>query len=87
MAVRNGFLRGEQIVCGDQGLVAQQATKGFDFFWGPIGEIGQRALTGFLTLAPAFAEEDGGRGVAVGDDGDIHAHNNAYINLFVKHYL
>ena len=76
MAVRDGFLRSEQVVWGDQGLVVQQAAEGLDFFFGPIGEIGQGALAGFLTVTPAFAEEDGGRGVAVRDDGDIHANIN-----------
>src|SRR5207253_119930 len=63
MAVRDGFLRSEQVVWGDQGLVVQQAAEGLDFFFGPIGEIGQGALAGFLTVTPAFAVEDGGRGI------------------------
>jgi hypothetical protein len=36
-----------------------------------VGEVSQGALAGFRALAPAFAEEDGGRGVAVGDGFDI----------------
>src|SRR5438874_9590112 len=48
MAVRDGFLRSEQVVWGDQGLGVQQAAEGLDFFFGPIGEIGQGALAGFL---------------------------------------
>ena len=73
MAVGQGLLGGEQIVRRDQGFVAQQATEGFDFLRGPGGKVGQGALAGFVAFAPAFAEEDGGRGVAVGDNGDVHA--------------
>src|SRR6516162_9862771 len=73
MAVGQGLSGGEQIVGGDQGFVAQQAAEALDFLWRPGGKVGQGALTGFVALAPAFAEEDGGRGVAVGDDGDVHA--------------
>jgi hypothetical protein len=40
MAVGNGFFCGEQVVRRNQRLVAQYAAKGFDSFWGPIGEIG-----------------------------------------------
>ena len=73
MAVRQGLAGGKQIVGRDQGFVAQQATEALDFLWRPGGKVGQGALAGFVALAPALAEEDGGRGVAVGDDGDIHA--------------
>src|SRR5215469_2970472 len=85
MAVGQGLLGGEQIVRRDQGLVAQQATEGLDFLRGPGGKVGQGALTGFVAFAPAFAEEDGGRGVAVGDDGDVHANMTPQLSSPVKH--
>ena len=72
MTVRTRLAGGEQILRRDQGLVAQQAAQGFDFLLGPVGEVGQGALAGLGALASAFAQEDGGRGVAVGDDIDIH---------------
>src|SRR5216683_2115311 len=50
-----------------ESFVAQQAAQGFDFVWGPVGEVGQSALAGFAAFAPAFAEEDGGGRVAIGD--------------------
>jgi hypothetical protein len=84
MAVRKGFLRGEQILGRDQALVAQQAAEGFDFLLGPSGEIGQGALAGFVPFAPGFAEEDGGRGVAVGDDIDVHGYRKPQIIHDVK---
>ena len=73
MAMGQGLSGGKQIVGGDQGFVAQQATEGLDFLRRPGGKVGQGALASFVALAPAFAEEDGGRGVAVGNDGDVHA--------------
>jgi hypothetical protein len=57
----------------DEGFVTQQATEGPDFLRRPGGKVGQGALAGFVALAPAFAEEDGWRGVAVGDDSELHA--------------
>ena len=71
MAGGQCFLGSGQIVGRDQGFVAQQAAEGLDFFLGPIGEVGQGALAGFVAFPPALAEEDGGRGVAVGDGFDI----------------
>ena len=40
--------------------VLQEAAEGFDFLWGPVGEVGQGAFEGFGAIAPTFAEEDGG---------------------------
>ena len=40
----------------------------------PMGEIGKGAGMDLAILAEAFAEEDGGRGGAIGDGGDVHAH-------------
>ena len=85
MAVRQGLGGGKQIVGRDQGFVAQQATEALDFLWRPGGKVGQGALAGFVALAPAFAEEDGGRGVAVGDDGDVHANVISQQPAYVKH--
>ena len=71
----------------DQGFVAQQAAEGLDFFLGPIGEVGQGALAGFVAFAPALAEEDGGRGVAVGDGFDVHGSYYAHLLTIVKDYM
>src|SRR5450759_4144984 len=62
----------EHILRGDQGLVLQQAAEGFYLLFGPVGEVGQGALEGLRAFAPTFAEEDGGRGVAIGDGLDVH---------------
>jgi|SRR5208337_3357786 len=50
----------------------QDGAKRIDFGGGPVGEIGDSAVMDLAVFAEAFAEEDGGRGVAVGDDGDVH---------------
>ena len=84
VAVRESLFGGEKILRGDQGLVAEQAAEGFDFFLGPMGEVGQGALAGFVAIAPAFAEEDGGRGVTVGDDGDVHALTKSHYTFTVN---
>ena len=87
MAVRKGFLRGEPILGRDQALVAQQAAEGFDFLLGPIGEIGQGALARFIPFAPGFAEEDGGRGVAVGHDIDVHGYTKLHTIVKIKRII
>jgi len=63
----------------------QQAAEGVDFFLRPIGEVGQGALAGFVAFAPALAEEDGGRGIAVGDGLDVHGSYYAYMTINSQH--
>ena len=62
----------EGVTGGDQGLVLEGASQALDFVCGPIGEIGEGALADFFAVAPAFAQEDGGAGVTIGDGLDIH---------------
>jgi hypothetical protein len=58
---------------GTEGCGAlQDGAKGIDFDRGPMGEIGDGAVVDLAVLAEALAEEDSGRRVAVGDDGDVH---------------
>src|SRR5260370_1319927 len=84
MAVGQSFSRSEQILGRDEGFVAQQAAEGLDFFLGPMGEAGQGALAGFVAFPPPLAEEDGGRGVAVGDGLDVHGSYYAHLMFTVK---
>jgi hypothetical protein len=51
--------------------ITEEATQGLDSRLRPVGAIGQGALAGLRALAPALAEEDGGRAVAVGDGFDV----------------
>jgi hypothetical protein len=50
----------------------QDGAKGIDLGGGPVGEIGYGAVVDFAVFAKALAEEDGGWGVAIGDDGNVH---------------
>ncbi len=44
---------------------------------GPLGEIGQGAFLDRAVLAPAFTQEDGGWGGAIGDRFYVHGNGNA----------
>jgi hypothetical protein len=54
------------------GIALQDGAERIDFGWGPVGEIGDGAVVDLAILAEALTQEDSGRGVAVGDDGDVH---------------
>src|SRR5580700_6630038 len=54
------------------GGALQDGAQGIDFSLGPVGQIGDGAVVDLAVFAEALAEEDSGRGVAVGDDGDVH---------------
>ena len=62
----------EGVLGADQGVALEQSAQGFDFGTGPVGEVGEGTFADALAFAPAFAEQDGGRGVPVGDDFHIH---------------
>jgi hypothetical protein len=53
-------------------IAAEQTAEGLDAGGRPMGEVGEGTLDDFAAPAEAFAEEDGGRGVAVGDGLDVH---------------
>ena len=40
---------------------------------GPMGKVGDGAVADLAVLAKALAEQDGGRGVPLGDDRNLHA--------------
>ena len=58
-------------VCG----AAQDGAERLELGRRPVGEVAEGAVLDLAVFAVAFAQEDGGRGGAVGDGGDIHAHN------------
>ncbi len=76
MAVRAGADDVEGLRQGgtEGGGALQDGAKRIDFGGGPVGEIGDGAVVDLAVFAEALAEEDSGRGVAVGDDGDVHAY-------------
>ena len=74
MAVGLGADDVEGVGGAEQGFVLEESAERVDLGFWPVGEVGDGALADALAFAPAFAQQDGGRGVAVGDD--FHVHGN-----------
>ena len=53
-------------------LAFESAAHGLDPLWGPRGEVGEGARPHLVPIAEGLAEENGGRGVAIGDSCYIH---------------
>lgn len=70
----------------DGGVAFEDQAQGRDLFGRPVGDIGQGAIFDFAVLAEGLAQEEGGRGSAVGHDGDIHADYIAIYTQPVKSY-
>ena len=56
----------------ESGGALQDGAHGIDLSGRPMGEVGEGTVEDFAVEAEGLAEEDGRRGVAVGDDGDVH---------------
>jgi hypothetical protein len=56
----------------DQIFASQEAAQEVDLGVGPSGEIREGTLVDLGADPDRFAEEDGGRGVAIGDGLDVH---------------
>jgi hypothetical protein len=54
------------------GFSFEDLAESLDLVGRPMGDVGESAVVDLAVLAEALAEEDGGRGVAVGDYGDVH---------------
>src|SRR5438876_505292 len=80
-------LGAEEIVRRNQRLIPKKPPQGFNLVLGPVGEVGQRALAGFLAFPPSFAQQDGRWRIAVGDDFDIHGSYYSYRYLYVKRLI
>jgi len=63
----------EQLVGGHHGLALEDLPQDGDGRCRQLREVGQRARLDFAVLAIAFTKEDRGRGVTIGDGGDVHA--------------
>ena len=74
MAVRAGAddVKGLRQRWAERSVALQDGAQRIDFGWGPVGEVGDGAVVDLAVFAEALTEEDRGRGVAVGDDGDVH---------------
>jgi len=62
----------------DEGVASENLAESFDLGGGPVRQVGEGAVVNLPTLAKGLAEENGGRGVAVGDGSHVHVY---YISL------
>ena len=63
------------VEAGDGPPAAEQDLEAVDEVGGPLGEVGQGALFDLARFTVGLAQEDGGRGVAVGDSLDVHGYS------------
>ena len=61
-------------------LSSRRRVSTFDL--GHLERLARGALFDLSTLAPTLAQQDGGRGVAVGDGFDIHGNNDTLLFPF-----
>jgi hypothetical protein len=73
----------EGLLAGDQIFTFQEAAQEIDLRGRPGGEIGESALLDPGADTDGFAEEDGRRGVSIGDGLDVHG---SMIQLTRRHY-
>jgi len=72
MTMRSRALDGEGVGGRNEGLALQHPAQGVDLGGGPMGKIGEGAFDDAAIDACGLAEEDSGRGVAVGDGFNVH---------------
>jgi hypothetical protein len=71
--------RADDVECMGQGSAdgsgsLQNGAEGVDLSLRPMGEVGESAVVDFAVETEAFAEEDGGRGFAIGYGGNVHVY-------------
>ena len=59
---------------GDGGAAFEQDSQSFDHHGRPLRQVGEGAFTDLAGLAIGFAQQDGGRGVSIGDGLDVHGY-------------
>jgi len=74
VAVRSRTENVESIGEGDKRFAFEHTTERVDLGGGPRGEVREGAFHNLAAAAEALAEEDGGRGVAVGDGFYVHGY-------------
>jgi hypothetical protein len=87
MAVGSGALNLESVGGGDEGLAFEDPTEGVELGGGPSRKIGEGALDDPTIESGGVAEEDGGRGVAIGDGFHVHGLRISYIAVYNKHNM
>ena len=56
-------------------MAGESAAEGFDLGGAEMSDIGDGAGLDLAGFAVRFAEENGGRGIAIGHGGDVHAYH------------
>ena len=87
MAVRPGAGDAETIRQrggGGSQRTGEGEAEGFNLTSAEMSDVGEGAGFDFAVLAIGFAEEDGGRGVAVGDGGHVHAYIIHAIHILIN---
>jgi hypothetical protein len=69
---KDGATDGLQVPCEAIKLAFESAAQGLDPLRCPRGEVGEGARPHFVSVAEGLTEENGGRGVAIGDGCYIH---------------
>jgi hypothetical protein len=83
MAMRERAEDLEGLLAGHQIFAFQKAAQEVDLGGGPGGEIREGTLVDLGAAPDGFAEEDGRRGVAIGDGLDVHG---SMIQLTARQY-
>ena len=79
-----GWTHGRIGNCHIVQLAAQQTAQCLDASAGPGGKIGQRSVLDLAVFTEGFAQQDGGRRVAIGNFGNVHADTISIISKTVK---
>ena len=75
MAMGQGAFDHEELIGVNERDVLEDETESLDLVLRLVGEVGDGGFADAFTLAPAFAQEDGGAGVSIGDGVDVHGNN------------
>src|ERR1035437_5538113 len=75
----------ERLSNGAQDLATQDSTHRFDLRGVQIRQICQCALANAGALTVGLAQENSGRSTSVGNDVNVHAHNNTSFQLIKQH--
>ena len=70
--MRKGAQNLEGVGGRDEGFAFEHAAQRVDLRCRPTGQVGEGTFHDLAVAARGFTEEDGGRGVTVGDGLDVH---------------
>jgi hypothetical protein len=82
--MRQGAAKLQGFVGSDKPFALEDAAEAIDLIGRPEGEVGEGAFADAAAFAPAFAEQDGGGGVAVGDCLHVHGNIISLLLMYVK---